>query len=214
MNLFSKRNTLFTILVLACLVALGGCSPKSSNEDIAEKVKAAMEAEKAKEQAAIAESREIASQVRAVMAEEKAKEQATRSSSKPRPAAPKSAQASQTAPDRSAATCSNCGTVVSVKVIEVEGKGSGLGVVAGGVAGGLLGNQVGGGSGRDVATVVGVVGGAVAGNKIEKTMKKVHVYDVTVRMNSGVERVLRHAADPGVASGDKIAVTNDQVTKQ
>ncbi len=118
----------------------------------------------------------------------------------------------QVAPAKKA-ICSNCGVVVSVKAVEVEGKGSGLGVIAGGVAGGLVGNQVGQGTGRDLATIAGVVGGAIAGNKIEQKMKKSTVYDVAVKLENGEERVLRHNTDPGFAAGDKVWIENDLAVK-
>ncbi len=110
--------------------------------------------------------------------------------------------------------CDNCGVVVSVKESEQEGKGSGLGVVAGGVAGGVIGNQVGQGTGRDLATIAGVVGGAIAGNTIEKKMKKTMVYDVTVKMENGEERVLRYTTAPGVMAGDKIKVEGEKIARQ
>ncbi len=110
--------------------------------------------------------------------------------------------------------CDNCGVVVSVKESEQEGKGSGLGVVAGGVAGGVIGNQVGQGTGRDLATIAGVVGGAIAGNTIEKKMKKTMVYDVTVKMENGEERVLHYTTAPGVMSGDKVKVEGEHLARQ
>ncbi len=110
--------------------------------------------------------------------------------------------------------CANCGVVVSVKEFDEEGKGSGLGVVAGGVAGGVIGNQVGQGTGRDLATIAGVVGGAIAGNTIEKKIKKTRVYDVTVKMENGEERVLRYKTAPGVLAGDKVKVEGEHIARQ
>ncbi len=110
--------------------------------------------------------------------------------------------------------CPNCGVVISVKEVDVEGKGSGVGVVAGGVAGGLIGNQVGQGTGRDLATIAGVVGGAIAGNTIEKKMKKTKVYEIAVKMESGEERVMRQETLPGVLAGDKVKVEGDHIVRQ
>lgn len=132
----------------------------------------------------------------------------------PAPAKPKAAKPAP-APAPKAAPCDNCGVVVSINVIEQKGKGSGVGAIAGGVAGGVLGHQVGDGTGKDVATAVGVIGGAIIGNKIEQNMKKTNVWDVAVKMDvSGETRILRHAADPGVAAGDKVKVVNDQIVRQ
>ena len=110
--------------------------------------------------------------------------------------------------------CDYCGVVVSVKAIEQEGKGSGLGVVAGGLTGGLLGNQVGNGTGRDLATIAGAIGGAFAGNTVEKKIKKTTVYDVTVEMDNGEKRVLRYKTAPGVMEGDKIKVEGEKLVRQ
>ena len=109
--------------------------------------------------------------------------------------------------------CANCGVVLAVNVIEEEGKGSGVGVVAGGVVGGLVGNQVGQGTGRDLATFAGVLGGAIAGNKIEKKSKKTKSYDIRVKMDDGTERTYRQATDPGMAKGQYVKIENDVVVK-
>jgi outer membrane lipoprotein SlyB len=109
--------------------------------------------------------------------------------------------------------CQNCGIVLSVSEVETEGKGSGLGAVGGGLVGGLLGNQVGQGTGRDLATIAGAVGGAIAGNKIEKQAKKTKSYDITVRMETGEERVFRQDTLPEVAGGDKVKIENEAVVK-
>jgi outer membrane lipoprotein SlyB len=152
--------------------------------------------------------------------EEKAKEQAATTDSATKGAARKPASktgsSAQAKPASSASkkSCADCGTVISVKEIDEEGKGSGVGVVAGGVTGAIVGNQVGQGTGRDLATIAGVVGGAIAGNKIEQKMKKTRVYDVAVKMDSGEERVLRYKTVPGVAAGDKVRVEGDRVVRQ
>jgi outer membrane lipoprotein SlyB len=114
----------------------------------------------------------------------------------------------------SSASCFNCGVVQSVNVVEVEGKGSGIGVVTGGVLGGLLGNQVGQGNGKTVATVVGAAGGAYAGNKVEKNINKVKAYDIVVRMHDGGTRTFHQNTDPGLASGDKVKIENEVVIRQ
>lgn len=210
MNSLISRNKFVvmsvSILALIGMSALSGCSQKTSNEEIANQVKIAMEeAEKAKQ--------ETAASTQAAPAPVAA---APKQVSKPK-TAEKNTRAEETKPAQAApaekAVCSNCGVVLSVKEVEVEGKGSGLGAIAGGVAGGLLGNQVGQGTGRDVATAVGVFGGAIAGHKIEQNVKKTKVYDVSVKMENGKELVLRHSANPGVSAGEKVKVENDLVVK-
>lgn len=110
--------------------------------------------------------------------------------------------------------CADCGVVESVKAIEHEGQGSGLGVVAGGVVGALLGNQVGNGNGRAVATIAGAAGGAYAGNAIEKNAKKTHSYEITVRMEDGKYRTFTRTQDPGLMEGDKVKVEGDTLVRR
>lgn len=94
------------------------------------------------------------------------------------------------APEPAPPACQDCGRVVSITPVNVQGAGSGVGAVAGAVVGGLLGNQVGGGSGKKVATVVGAVGGAFAGNEVEKRTKQQTYYDVLVQLDVGGTRTV------------------------
>ena len=107
----------------------------------------------------------------------------------------------------SAASCTDCGVVESIRAVERKGQGSGLGAVTGGVVGGILGNQVGGGSGRTAMTVVGAGAGAYAGHEVEKNMNKAVNYQVRVRMNDGTLRTFYEAAQPALAIGQKVRVT-------
>lgn len=204
MNTNTTRNSAFAIIALIGILAFSGCSQKPSSEEIAAQVKAAMAEEKAKEQAA------APAPPPAPIAEPVAPKPAA----KPRHLAhAKPVHAKPAAPAQKIA-CDNCGIVISVKEIEQEGKGSGLGVVAGGVAGGLAGNQVGNGTGRDLATLAGIVGGAIAGNKVEEKIKKTKAYDVTVQMENGEVHVLRYTTAPGVMAGDKIRIEGEQIVRQ
>lgn len=212
------RNKFFvipvSILALIGIFSLSGCSQKTSNEEIAKQVKIAVEeAEKAKQEAATAAApvpapapapavAQVAETPKHVSKPKMVAKTRHTEEAKPVPAAP-----------AEKVVCSNCGVVLSVNEVEVKGKGSGLGAVAGGVAGGLLGNQVGQGTGRDVATVVGAFGGVIAGNEIEKNVKKTKVYDVTVKMENGTERVLRHNTNPNFTAGDKVRVVDDLAIK-
>ena len=123
------------------------------------------------------------------------------------PQNPEPAVARATAPAR--APCATCATVESVTAVEVEGAGSGVGVIAGGVLGAVVGNQVGGGDGKSLATILGAVGGGMAGNAVEKKMKKVTQYDVTVRMEDGSRRTLRQTTPPVV--GSAVVVNGDSL---
>jgi outer membrane lipoprotein SlyB len=196
------RYSAFAILAIISILAFSGCSQKPTSEEIAAQVKAALAEEKAKEQAAApapAPVAEAPSPNPVVQAKPVTKE--------------KRAHAKPAAPAKKI-VCDNCGVVVSVQEVEVAGKGSGLGVIAGGVAGGLAGNQVGQGTGRDLATIAGIVGGAIAGNKVEEKIKKTRVFDVTVKLDNGEERVLRSEAAPGVIAGDKIKLEGEKIVRQ
>jgi outer membrane lipoprotein SlyB len=107
------------------------------------------------------------------------------------------------------APCATCATVESVTAVEVEGAGSGAGAIAGGVLGAVVGNQVGGGDGKALATILGAVGGGMAGNAVEKKMKKVTQFDVTVRMEDGSRRTLRQTTPPAV--GSAVVVNGDSL---
>ena len=209
--------TALSLVALMGLSALTACSQKTSTEEIAAQVKIALEQEKAKEAAAAQTA--LTSPVEApanvpVGAPEPAKKEV----------APKHAvvQAKHVAHEQPAAAlpvveqkpvCGNCGVVVSVDMIEVAGKGSGLGVVGGGVIGGLLGNQVGDGTGRDLATLAGAVGGAFAGNAIEKNARKTKSYAIVVKMDDGAERTYHQATVPSLVSGEKVKIENDAVVR-
>lgn len=112
------------------------------------------------------------------------------------------------------AVCAECGTVLSVKVGEKEGKSSPVGVIGGGVVGALLGNQVGQGTGRDIATIAGAAGGAYAGHKIEQNMKSTKFWTVTVRFDNGEEKSFSFDQDPGYSRGDAVRKSGEGITRR
>jgi len=193
LKLSFARNTVFAVFALTSLFTLSGCFEEKAKETAAA--------------APVVEAAPVAATAVAVPAPAPVVPQPV---AKPKPVAVKAA-----APAPVKVVCHNCGTVVSINVIEQTGKASGAGVILGGVAGGLLGNQVGQGSGKDAATLAGAVGGAIAGNAIEKNMKKTTVVDVAVKMDvSGETRILRHTVNPNVVAGDKVKVEGEQIVKQ
>ncbi|CAG0997667.1 hypothetical protein MTYP_02660 [Methylophilaceae bacterium] len=107
--------------------------------------------------------------------------------------------------------CLECGEVIAIETIRMDGESSGLGAVAGGIAGGLLGNQIGGGSGRTVMTVLGVGGGAYAGNTIEKKVKASTTYVVKVRTNDGNIQTITQNTQPRYNVGDKVRLQGGQL---
>ncbi len=107
--------------------------------------------------------------------------------------------------------CASCGTVASIRMVEIKGDATGLGAVAGGVTGAVVGNQMGRGNGNAIMTLLGAAGGAMAGNEIERNVKKRYRYHVTVRMDDGSFRTVSQASVPSVAVGERVRVINGAV---
>jgi outer membrane lipoprotein SlyB len=111
------------------------------------------------------------------------------------------------------AKCDSCGTVTDLKTVKQKGEGTGLGAVAGGVLGGVLGHQVGSGRGKDLATVAGAAGGAYAGHETEKKLKEKTVYQVVVKLESGVTRTFSYNTASAYKVGDKIKVVDGKLVR-
>ncbi len=107
--------------------------------------------------------------------------------------------------------CVDCGVITAIRLVEKQGDGSALGVVAGGLVGGILGHQVGGGSGKDLATIAGAVGGGYAGNEIEKRATSTQTHEVTVRMDDGRSHTLTQQANPAFRVGARVRVINGAI---
>ena len=119
----------------------------------------------------------------------------------------------ESAAARAPRICTECGVIDTINVVDKKGEGSGVGAVGGAVVGGLVGNQIGNGRGNTVATVAGALGGAFAGNEVEKRVKSVKEYQVTVRMEDGDSRSFMFESAPGYAIGDKVKVVDGRLIK-
>ena len=128
---------------------------------------------------------------------------ASQRTSAPQPTRVASAPTAQAKP-----RCTDCGTVIDVKEVEVRGQGSGGGALAGGVIGGVVGHEVVGGRHQGLATVVGAAGGALAGHEIEKRAKTTKRYDVAVKMEDGAVRVVNFEQMPTWRSGDRVRISD------
>lgn len=104
--------------------------------------------------------------------------------------------------------CYECGTIESVRESVKPGETNGVGIGAGAVAGGVLGHQMGSGRGNDVMTVLGAIGGAFAGHQIEKKVKTVKEYRITVRFEDGTTQQVVQSTAPAWREGDKVKVVN------
>jgi len=113
--------------------------------------------------------------------------------------------------------CSNCATVETVNVVQVQGNAGYLGTVGGAVVGGLLGSQVGSGNGRTAAQIAGVVGGAAVGRTIDNNNAAKAApnqrYEVVVRYPNGATKAVSYENDPGFRVGDKVRVDNNLLTR-
>jgi outer membrane lipoprotein SlyB len=101
-----------------------------------------------------------------------------------------------------ASSCALCGTVESIRTVEVRDE-------AGGPGG--AGDQAVGGGGT-AATLLGA-GDAIAGSDIEKNMKKRYAYRVTVRMDDGSFRTISVSSPPTFAVGDKVRVVEGKLVR-
>ena len=104
--------------------------------------------------------------------------------------------------------CADCGQIQTIRFVEEEGKGTGLGAVAGGVLGGVIGHQIGSGTGRTVATVAGAAGGAYVGNTVEKKKNTKGYWQVAIRMDGGTTRTFRYTNQPGVHEGERVKLVD------
>ncbi len=104
-------------------------------------------------------------------------------------------------------SCSECGKVLGIRIVEKKGDSTPLGMIAGGVAGALLGHQVGNGRGKDLATIAGAAGGAYAGHKIEQNVRGSKTWVVTVGFESAGQREFSFEQDPGFVAGDLVKST-------
>ncbi len=106
-------------------------------------------------------------------------------------------------------SCALCGTVESIRTVEVRDEAAGAGAAAGGPGG--TGEQAGGGGGTAVTLLGGE--GAIAGNEIEKNVKKRYAYRVTVRMDDGSFRTISLSSPPTLAVGDKVRVVEGKLVR-
>ena len=111
------------------------------------------------------------------------------------------------------ANCTDCGRVTAVKVNETAGDSNAVGLIAGGVAGAVLGHQVGGGMGKDLATIAGAAGGAYAGKKIQENMSTHKVWTVSVKYTTGHTANFEFAQDPGLAVGDAVKKSGNNLVR-
>ena len=107
-------------------------------------------------------------------------------------------------------SCALCGTVESIRTVEIRDEAGGAGAAAG-PGGSGAGEQTVGGGGTAV-TLLGA-GDAIAGSEIEKNVKKRYAYRVTVRMDDGSFRTISLSSPPTLAVGDKVRVVEGKLVR-
>jgi outer membrane lipoprotein SlyB len=105
----------------------------------------------------------------------------------------------------SPSSCAVCGTVESIRTVEVRDEAGGAGAATGEPAGGA-------GGGGTAVTLLGA-GGAIAGNEIEKSVKKRYAYRVTVHMDDGSFRTVSLSTPPTLTVGDKVRVVEGRLVR-
>jgi len=111
-----------------------------------------------------------------------------------------------------AASCALCGTVESIRTIEVRDEPRDVGTVPGGLSGAAAGNRTDGGS-NTAMTILGTVAGAITGDETERNVKKRYAYRVTVRMDDGSFRTVSLSSPPTLAVGDKVRVVEGKLVR-
>ena len=106
-------------------------------------------------------------------------------------------------------TCTDCGTLQSMRYVEEKGQASGVGAVAGGVVGGVLGHQIGSGRGNTAATIVGAGAGVYAGNEVEKNRNTKKYWNVAVKMENGTTRNYTYDNKPEFREGDRVKTLDE-----
>src|SRR5258708_18109505 len=84
-----------------------------------------------------------------------------------------------------AASCALCGTVESIRTIEVRDEPRDVGTVAGGLSGAAAGNRAAGGNGNAATTILRTVAGAITGAETPGNVKNRYAYPAPVRMDCG-----------------------------
>jgi len=112
-----------------------------------------------------------------------------------------------------ATSCGLCGTVESIRTIEVRDEANDVGTVSGGLSGAAAGNRTDSGSANTAMTFLGTVAGAITGDETERNVKKRYAYRVTVRMDDGSFRTVSLSSPPTLAVGDKVRVVEGKLVR-
>lgn len=105
------------------------------------------------------------------------------------------------------------GTVLSVRVVNIEGTNSGVGVATGAAAGAVAGSYI-GGDWR--ANVLGAIGGAVVGGAVgyvaEEAITSTTAFEVVVRNDRGQVFSVVQDSNENLVAGDRVIIMDNGQT--
>jgi len=124
----------------------------------------------------------------------------------------------ETIPAASAGTAHSVevGTVMDVRLVNIEGKTSGVGYGVGAGAGAAVGSTIGGSpEGRALGTAGGIIAGGIIGPRIEKAMTQKVAQEVTVQREDGysVVVVTHEGLEPEFRPGDRVEILETRTGK-
>lgn len=102
------------------------------------------------------------------------------------------------------------GSIISLRVVRIEGTKTPIGAITGAAVGGIAGSAIGGGTGSYVAAILGAVGGGLAGGFGEELLTRSNGVEITYRMdNGGVRSVVQEIQEREIFRvGDRIRIMN------
>lgn len=106
-------------------------------------------------------------------------------------------------------TCALCGTIESIRTIEVPDQ------VSAPVGAADFGNpsEAGAASANTAASVLDTLSGVVTGNAAEKNVRKRLVYRITLRMDDGSFRAISLSSPPSFTVGEKVRVVEGRLVR-
>jgi outer membrane lipoprotein SlyB len=105
------------------------------------------------------------------------------------------------------------GTVNGIAEIREASAGGGLaGSIGGAVVGAMIGSLFGGGTGQTIATGVGSVVGSTVGGQAGAQAGAVTAWDVSVRFEDGIDRVIRVYQTPTFRPGQEVDVARGVIS--
>lgn len=111
------------------------------------------------------------------------------------------------------AACALCGTIESVRVIEIyEEPTAAGGAIEPGSGEAAVGGP-GGAIANGAASVLDALSNTMRGNEPENNVRKRHVYRVTLRMDDGSFRAISLPGPPAFSVGDKVRVVEGRLVR-